>query len=340
VVVVTPGKTSSVALGDTSTVVAAARTKTFATIDIPAEAVALEMSFSPQIMETVSKPPANIVFDGLAFSLSASTTSADGHFYFLAPITMVVSYKASVQASVESPVLLYWDEGPAKWVDAAETCETPSWAINVETKTLSVSVCHLTTFALFTSTIPDFPASLQVAPVADAMHMATVTWTAPVFDGGTAVCQYLVLFSSSAEVLDGFTHVGMLPNAKNVTVDTCGGSQLVVDSGLEYVVAKGSDRSAVVQVTEAGTYFVKVAALNRAGLSPAMGRVSVELSAPIIITSSPTPQPKLSVGESISNFVTALPLWAIVVSITALIFIVLAIVCLAWMCCCRRQKTR
>ena len=118
------------------------------TITIPAGAApsGTELLFTalPQPSETTG-----YTFAGISFKLDAYV---DGQrqtgFVFSQPVTVTMSFAAGDLAGLdESAIILYYQAGPS-WVDTASTCQPASQYVrNLAQHTLSVGVCHLSTFA-------------------------------------------------------------------------------------------------------------------------------------------------------------------------------------------------
>jgi ELWxxDGT repeat protein len=126
------------------------------TIQIPAGAVTetTTLRYTARIAVT---PPASFGFAGHAFSLDAfhGDTYLAG-FRFQQPIGITISYgDADIGGSDERALTLdYWDG--STWIDAATTCAPASaYQRDLVANQLSLSICHLTDFALFGRTQRD-----------------------------------------------------------------------------------------------------------------------------------------------------------------------------------------
>jgi probable HAF family extracellular repeat protein len=93
--------------------------------------------------------PSMYSFTGIAFTLDAYVS---GHrqpgFVFGQPVTVTMTFAADDVAGLdESAILLYYQVG-SSWIDAASTCQPASQYVrDLQHHRLSVSVCHLSTFA-------------------------------------------------------------------------------------------------------------------------------------------------------------------------------------------------
>ena len=110
-------------------------------------------------MDLVLKPttaltvPTNLASLGQSFTLDAF---ADGvlleDFVFKQPISVRVDYTPENSRGVEEQSLLlyFYNEETGAWMDAATTCTPPSTYIrNLDENTFTVTICHLTEFAVF-----------------------------------------------------------------------------------------------------------------------------------------------------------------------------------------------
>jgi peptide/nickel transport system substrate-binding protein len=120
------------------------------TAAVPAGAVTEAVTLRLSEASTAS-PPAGFGFGDQAFEMTAYR---DGNplpgFAFETPVVLTVEYsEADIARLQESSLVLYLKIGDA-WIDAAETCSPAlPYAIDALANRVSVSVCHLTDFALF-----------------------------------------------------------------------------------------------------------------------------------------------------------------------------------------------
>jgi hypothetical protein len=123
------------------------------TIDIPQDAVkgTITLVFTDLGQPLLGYP--GKMFAGLAFDLEVlvGSTVTPG-FAFEKPVTFTVDYGGSATAVKleESLTLHFLDQASATWQDVSTTCDPPSvYDHDLDAKTLSVDVCHLTHFGLF-----------------------------------------------------------------------------------------------------------------------------------------------------------------------------------------------
>jgi hypothetical protein len=107
--------------------------------------------FIPQ--EIPAEATGSLRFAQNSFQLVA--LDSGGHpldsFTFNSPITLTLHYSESDVAAVSEGLLklYYWDKTANSWADAATTCSPTSiYTRNLVANTLSVSICHLSEFAL------------------------------------------------------------------------------------------------------------------------------------------------------------------------------------------------
>jgi hypothetical protein len=115
------------------------------TIEVPPGAVGDSTVFTYTEVATPTQAHGGLLFAGRAFNLEASAPLAGS-------ITISLEYRDGdlVAAGIdEGSLLLYYWTGAA-WDDVANTCAPASeYQRNAGTNTLSVAVCHLTSFGLF-----------------------------------------------------------------------------------------------------------------------------------------------------------------------------------------------
>ncbi len=122
------------------------------TITVPANAVTQTVTLAYTQWFTVT-PPSSLGYGGIAFNLNAYTgTTLLSDFAFSLPVTVTIGYSDDdISGLSESALLLYyWDEATSTWIDAAETCTpTSQYTRDLLGNSLSVPICHLTRFGLF-----------------------------------------------------------------------------------------------------------------------------------------------------------------------------------------------
>lgn len=127
---------------------------------VPAGAVGepVTLLFEPEATPPIPDPEQ---FGGVAFSLTVYRHGqALGGYAFEQPVTITVQYAdASITQLDENELRLYmWDDG--QWIDAADSCAPPSaYDRDPNQNRLSVSICHLTLFALM---VPDIDSQHDV----------------------------------------------------------------------------------------------------------------------------------------------------------------------------------
>jgi hypothetical protein len=135
----------------------------------PGSSAEIAYTFAPDRTVTITIPPGSVPggtdllftalpqpsassvysFTGIAFTLDAYV---DGQrqpgFVFGLPVTVTMTFAAGDVAGLdESAILLYYQVG-SSWIDAASTCQPASQYVrDLQHHRLSVSVCHLSTFA-------------------------------------------------------------------------------------------------------------------------------------------------------------------------------------------------
>jgi hypothetical protein len=120
------------------------------TIQAPAGAVVapITLAFAPASTVTESL---SLIFVGRSFGLAAYQNDAlQPGFAFAKPVTVTIHYTDSEVTHLDEMqlTLLYWD-GDA-WVDAATTCQpTSTYHRETTANWLRVSICHLSSYALF-----------------------------------------------------------------------------------------------------------------------------------------------------------------------------------------------
>jgi hypothetical protein len=98
-----------------------------------------------------SASPAGLSFLGQAFSLNAYQNGApQTDFAFLEPVVATVNYDPAYAANVNEneTKLYYWSTQESMWRDVANSCEPASLYVR-QPGQVTVSLCHLTQFALF-----------------------------------------------------------------------------------------------------------------------------------------------------------------------------------------------
>jgi len=122
------------------------------TIQAPPNAVTQTITLAYTQWFTLT-PPSSLGYGGIAFNLNAYTgTTLLHNFEFSLPVTVTIGYTdADIAGLTESSLLMYyWDEDTSTWVDAAETCTPTSvYTRDLPGNSLSVPICHLTRFGLF-----------------------------------------------------------------------------------------------------------------------------------------------------------------------------------------------
>lgn len=143
---VTPGVSNTLVLTDTE--------GTVTSIAIPELSVTdpVTLVYTP-LSHLTQSAPAGFIFAGLAFELNACQgTELQPDFQLAAPISVTIVYSDSLVTGLneESLTLNYWDEGTGTWEDGAATCDPISIYTRVPAENrLSVPICHLSQFALF-----------------------------------------------------------------------------------------------------------------------------------------------------------------------------------------------
>lgn len=122
------------------------------TVQVPANAVTetLVLLLQPVMPQST---PADFAFAGQGFSLDVAVgDTIIAQYQFRKPITVTIDYAET--ATGETPearlYLFFFDEEQQTWFDAATTCMPPSpYYRNLVEHRLTISICHLTDFALF-----------------------------------------------------------------------------------------------------------------------------------------------------------------------------------------------
>jgi photosystem II stability/assembly factor-like uncharacterized protein len=122
------------------------------TFSIPSGAVAEPTSLVYTAHDSpASAPPAGLASFNHAFSLNAyQNGTQQAGFTFLESVVVTVNYDPAYASSVNEDeiILYYWDTQQEMWQDVATTC-TPAFAYERQPGQVTVSLCHLTDFALF-----------------------------------------------------------------------------------------------------------------------------------------------------------------------------------------------
>ena len=119
-------------------------------LDFPADAVSVSTTLI--LTPTLAAAGSGFKFTGHAFELAAYQGGLlQPDFAFGNPVTVTIRYSDADVTSItsEEELVLAWWNG-ATWQDAAETCTPNSvYTHDPVNNRVSVSICHLTTFALF-----------------------------------------------------------------------------------------------------------------------------------------------------------------------------------------------
>ena len=162
--------TISPSLGGTLTYTDARRHPTQIIVPPGAVTDTIKLAFSP-VSISIS-PPTGLDDTGHGFTLNAFTQPAGSSlpdYVFIEPFTLTIEYDDSDIAAIEdeSELRVYYFDG-ASWRDVAETCSPVSvYQRDLNNNRLSVSVCHLTEFALFgpgASAITYMPVIIKTEP--------------------------------------------------------------------------------------------------------------------------------------------------------------------------------
>jgi hypothetical protein len=122
-------------------------------ISIPAQAVSDSVTLEYRPQPWLSDDTGSMKTVNTRFYLEALDSAGNPKtgFSFAAPITVTLSYTDDdvVGLGEDQILLYYWDTTSSVWKDASQTCSSPSKYIrDLVHNTLTVSVCHLTEFAL------------------------------------------------------------------------------------------------------------------------------------------------------------------------------------------------
>jgi hypothetical protein len=121
-------------------------------ITIPQGAISSTISLAYTPIDQAAAP-GGFSFAGSGFDLSAYQEGVLlDNYVFQAPITLTLNYSDAdiVHMEEDSLRLDYWDPATGLWIDAATTCSPASnYSRFPEDNYLTVSVCHLSRFALF-----------------------------------------------------------------------------------------------------------------------------------------------------------------------------------------------
>ena len=112
------------------------------------ETIILQVTRNPAVVA----PPGSALV-GVSFNITAIKDGepVDG-YVFQAPVTIRVDYTDEQVAGLDedSLRLYFWDEATEDWLDSAQTCDPLStYTRNPGENWFSVSICHLTQFAVF-----------------------------------------------------------------------------------------------------------------------------------------------------------------------------------------------
>ena len=126
------------------------------TVTVPSGAVASQLTLEYVPQPYPQEATGTLQYANSSFEINAlngNGTPLDT-FTFLKPVTVTLHYTdADVQDLNESALLLYyWDVSSSTWKDASTTCmPNTSYTRDLANNTLSVGICHLTEFALMSS---------------------------------------------------------------------------------------------------------------------------------------------------------------------------------------------
>jgi len=120
------------------------------TVEFPTDAVSNSVTVLYRHFLTPVTSTGGLNFAGHAFTLGVlSGTETLETFTFAQPITVTIHYAEAEAAGVFAPglTLYLWDGN--QWVDAATSCPAPRpYVRDIVQRTVSVSICHFTPFAL------------------------------------------------------------------------------------------------------------------------------------------------------------------------------------------------
>jgi hypothetical protein len=128
------------------------------TVELPTDAVKDDVTLIYTPVPSPTKPlPGDLQFANHAFTLEVydcpECTPLPG-YAFKHPITITIhySYTDVLEVKEDELMLEYWNDDTGEWEDVAATCDPNStYTRDLDTNWISVSLCHLTPFALLGS---------------------------------------------------------------------------------------------------------------------------------------------------------------------------------------------
>jgi hypothetical protein len=119
-------------------------------IIIPSDAVEGEVTFTFEPQPEPDYYTGNLVFANNSFELTAQDSAQNPITIFEEPLTVTLHYdEEDLAGGLEEDLALYYrDEGQNSWLDIVTTCDGGFYLRNLDENWLSVTVCHLSEFAL------------------------------------------------------------------------------------------------------------------------------------------------------------------------------------------------
>lgn len=118
---------------------------------IPANALTEDTTFTFIPLPALNHDPGELAYANHSFQLTAEDADGFPVTAFDQPLAVTLAYTDAdiLTINEDSLALYYWDSGGLSWLDAITTCESVTYSREPLNNTFSLSLCHLSEFAVF-----------------------------------------------------------------------------------------------------------------------------------------------------------------------------------------------